>query len=1365
MNPEIPESQGNQDEKIHVLIRTLNSNLHLLEQVTGGEIDTFLDQNGHVYNLRGVQQQIRLSDAIRHTATLDALPANIALLDSKGKIISVNESWRQFARVNDLTSSGYGLGLNYLEICDRTNGVGSFESGRAARGIREVLDGTTDRFSIVYPCHSPTQHRWFMLIVTPVGKGYPAGAVVMHLNVTAERKSRQSLRASETRFRQMAENIRDVFFLRDADGNRMLYVSPAYAQIWGRSCASLYANPESWLESIHPDDRLFTLEKSRQGLLTGEFNIEYRIIRPDGSVRWIESRGFPVRDTNAKIVRIAGVAKDISDTRAAAEQIRQFTNINTALSQCNKAIVHCTSEEELFLKICHIAVQYGGMKMAWVGMIDPATQMLTPVASYGDDIGYLKSVNISVASDDPAGSGQTGIAIREDRPYWCQDCMNDSLTLIWRDYAVRAGIFASAALPLHRNGKVVGAFTLYSGEVEYFKEPVRDLLVDLASEISFALDNLDHETRRKLESKLLLESRERLGLATKSANIGIWEYDVVANKLVWDAQMYSLYGISKEDFSGAYDAWQKGLHPDDRKAGDAAIADAIAGVRDFNIEFRVVWPNGEIHHVEAHALVYGSGKGTATHMIGVNWDITRRKQAEQAMRESEQQLLGAFEYAPIGMALVAPDGRWIKVNKALCALVGYTEAEMLTLTFQEMTHPQDLDTDMEYLRRLSAGEIDHYQMEKRYLHHKGHLVTVLLDVSLIRNLQGLPQYFISQIQDISGRKQAEIRIKYLNRVYAMLSGINTLIVRVYDREELYREACRIAVETGGFSMALIGEVDKLTQMVVPVASAGKDEELLAAVKQLVSSREIHSTTMVARAVREKIAIVSNDSQNDSQVLLGDKYAEAGVRSMVILPLLVEEEAIGVLALYSSEPEFFHKEELELLRELAGDIAFAIYHIDNQDRLKYLAYYDVLTGLANRNLFLERVAQHIHTALGGGHKLALCLMDLERFRNINNSLGRTTGDVLLKQVAEWLIQSSGGDPAGLARIDADHFALVIPVLNPSGNLSHLFEKTMKALVDHPFRVNDTVLRVSAKVGVAIFPDDGANADILYRNAEAALKNAKLSGARYLFYRQKMTEAVAGNLTLENQLRRALDKGEFVLHYQPKVNLVTGKLAGAEALIRWNDPQTGLVPPGRFIPILEQTGLIYEVGRWALYKAVNDYLHWRNTGKPAVRIAVNVSSLQLRNPGFIAEIRQAIDVDPEAKNGLELEITESLIMEDISHTISSLKALREMGICMAIDDFGTGFSSLNYLSRLPVDILKIDRSFVIDMTKSPEGLALVSTIINLAHSLKLKVVAEGVETEEQSRLLRLLNCDEIQGFFISKPLPLDVFESRFLAVVSA
>ena len=602
------------------------------------------------------------------------------------------------------------------------------------------------------------------------------------------------------------------------------------------------------------------------------------------------------------------------------------------------------------------------------------------------------------------------------------------------------------------------------------------------------------------------------------------------------------------------------------------------------------------------------------------------------------------------------------------------------------------------------------------------------------------------------------KLDKLARIRAVSSEINAAIVRIRERKALLEETCRIVSEHGKFEMIWIGAIDHDRQQVQPIAWTGFSEETARSVNWASISA---SKGTLGEAIQTRKAAVRNDI--DAELPGGKLRQEAlkqGCRSSVCLPLVVDDNVVALIVLFAPGAGFFDEEELALLNEVAADVSFALQAIEKQERLDYLAYYDVLTGLANRSLFLERVAQYMRSAVSGGHKLALYLIDLERFKNINDSLGQPAGDALLRQVAEWLTRNVG-DANLLARVGADHFAVVLPEVKQEGDVARLLEKTMEAFLEHPFRLNDAVFRIAAKVGVALFPDDGADADTLFKNAEAALKKAKASGDRYLFYTQKMTETVAGKLTLENQLRQALDKEEFVLHYQPKVNLASGKLTSAEALIRWNDPRTGLVPPGRFIPILEETGLIYEVGRWALRKAIEDYLRWRAAGLAAVRIAVNVSPLQLRNRGFIAEIKQAIGIDAHAAAGLELEITESLIMEDVKHSIASLQAIRAMGVTIAIDDFGTGFSSLSYLSKLPVDTLKIDRSFVIDMTAAPEGLALVSTIINLAHSLKLKVVAEGVETEEQSRLLRLLNCDEMQGFLFSKPVPGEIFETRFLA----
>ena len=746
--------------------------------------------------------------------------------------------------------------------------------------------------------------------------------------------------------------------------------------------------------------------------------------------------------------------------------------------------------------------------------------------------------------------------------------------------------------------------------------------------------------------------------------------------------------------------------------------------------------------------------------------MLRRAQDHMRYNEAAKQV-AILNALPAHIALLDAQGRIVSVNQAWRQFADANSLQApaygVGLSYFDICDNAQGDTAAEAqqvaagIRAVLAGAVKsvsleypcHSPTEQRWFLMA---VTPLADQS--------PHGAVVMHLNITERKLAEHMVIRLNRVYAVLSGINTLIVRVSDRDELFREACRVAVDAGGFRMAMIAIVDPATRQLVPIASEGKDEALLCAIKAILSSPERAPKTMGVRAVREKRTIVSNDSQHDPQVVFNKQYADSGILSMAVLPLMVANDAVGVLALYASEIGFFQEEELKLLTELAGDIGFAMDHIDKQERLNYLAYYDVLTGLANRTLFLERLAQSMRSVVRGAPQLAVFVLDLMRFRNINDSLGRLVGDELLRQVSLWLTQNAAGDVNLLARVGPDHFAVVMPVVRPDGNLARLLEKWMDAFVKHPFRLNDAVFRISLKAGIALFPDDGTDADTLFKNAEAALKKAKSSGERYLFYTKTMTEAGPGQLTMENQLRQALDNEEFELYYQPKVSLASGKMTSAEALIRWNDPRTGLVPPVEFIPILEETGLIHDVGRWALRQAIKDYLGWRAAGLPAVRIAVNVSPLQLRDRGFIAEVRQAISIDAQAAAGLELEITESLIMENVEHSIASLRALREMGISIAIDDFGTGFSSLSYLSKFAVDTLKIDRSFVIEMTDSAQGLALVSTIINLAHALKLKVVAEGVETEAQAHLLRGLDCDEMQGYLFSRPVPGELFKTRFL-----
>ena len=1181
--------------------------------------------------------------------------------------------------------------------------------------------------------------------------------------------------------------------------------------------------------------------------------------------------------------------RNISDRTAAEEEARLRTRLYAALSACNKAIVHCTSEAELFERVCRIVVQLGGMRMAWIGLVDQDSALVRPVASFGDDAGYLKDIHLSASDESPFGHGPTGTAIRSDYPAWTQDAEHPVDTAPWSTLRARSGFLASGSLPLHRNGAVVGALSVYSSDTPTFSHSTRDLLLEISMDVGFALDGFAREASRARAEAAVIESEAQLAFTERVSRTGGWSLDLRDRGSRRTLEHDRIFGYSSPLPRWSHEIFLEHVLPEDRPEVDRRFRDLVTNHAPLDHECRIRRADGEVRWIRVVSGDLASGAKDAGRISGMVQDVTERKHIEQVLRDSQQRFAAVLNSAMDAILTADSTGGLVLANPAAARMFGYatgelqglrmdllmperfrtahgihvahfgrtgtssrsvgnprpirglrrngeefpleaaisvdtstgrplytailrdiSERERAAAALEESRHRLLLATDSAGIGiwdwDLGANRLDwdsrmfalygmdpaqpggalvawHAGVHPDDLVRSDAAVGAALaggsDFSIefrvvrpdgeVRHLEGLavvqraPDGSATRMTgvnwDITQRKLAEIRVSYLNRVYSVLSGINALIVRVRDREQLFREVCSIAVTTGGFRMAQIGLVAPAGGVIQLLASATKDAGLLAAVAEYVTTPETAGLSMMAQAIHTGSAVVANDSQSDPKVLLRATYATHGVRSIAVLPLHIAGSAIGAIALYAGEIEFFHAEEMKLLIELAGDVAFAVGHIQQQERLEYLAFFDDLTELPNRTQFIEQVDKRIEAANASGTRLALLLIDLERFRNVNDSLGRAAGDLILQQVAQWLARFAGTGCL-LARVGPDHFALLLPDAQDNATVGRRVASLADDFLHHPFRVNEAEFRIAAKVGVALSPDHGADADTLLRHAEVALKRAKVSGDRFLLYTQQMTEAVAGRLRLETQLRQALEKDEFVLYYQPKLNLATGVVTGAEALIRWNDPRSGLVPPGQFIPILEETGMIYEVGRWALRTAVEDYLRWRAADLPAVPIAVNVSPLQLRDQGFIGEIRRTIAVNPLAAAGLELEITESLVMEDVERSIEVLHAIRSMGVSVSIDDFGTGFSSLSYLARLPVTSLKIDRSFVSDIAQGPRASALVSTIISLAHGMGLSVVAEGVETEEQSRLLRSLGCDQIQGFLFCKPVPRQVFENSFL-----
>jgi diguanylate cyclase (GGDEF)-like protein/PAS domain S-box-containing protein len=729
-------------------------------------------------------------------------------------------------------------------------------------------------------------------------------------------------------------------------------------------------------------------------------------------------------------------------------------------------------------------------------------------------------------------------------------------------------------------------------------------------------------------------------------------------------------------------------------------------------------------------------------------DITARFQAEQTMARSEAALRQAQQLAKLAHIVTGPQGALEDSAGTLAEFID-VEAGQVPNTIRgwlKIVHPED----REFLRaRALHAARTCVRTEAEYRLRRGedwmHIYHVMDPLPAPHNGTAQQISWFHTLQDISDRKEATFRILRQNRVLSVLSAINALIVRSIDRDELLREACRIAVQAGQFPKAWIGLIDGESKELRLAAGYGASEAFYESVRLMLREDLAEARSFVATALKELEPVVANDLYREQRTL-GDALA-TGSRAVAVLPLIIDGDGAGVFAIHAEAAGFFDAEEMTLLRELAADISFALAHLRKSEQLQYLANYDPVTGLPNRGLFSERLSLALKKQSGDDGILAVVLIDLDRFRRINETLGRATGDELLQLVARRVQLAN----ASAARIGGDVFAVELRAKDSVTEIARAFEDLSARCFSEPFNASGEELRLGCRGGIAIFPGDGADAETLLRNAEAALRRAKSTSEHSAFYAPDLNARAAEAMSMENRLRRAIEREEFILYYQPKIALSNHLICGVEALIRWQDREGSMVLPGHFIPILEESGLIGTVGEWALRRALLDQKRWRDAGLPAPRVAVNVSATQLRKKDFAETIGNIVVAIKGA--ALELEITESMIMEQVDRSIAALKSIRAMGVSVAIDDFGTGYCSLSYVAKLPVNSLKIDRSFIVGMTELPVGMAIVSSIIALAHSLELKVVAEGVETAEQERQLQLLACDEAQGFLYSRPIPFD------------
>ncbi len=735
------------------------------------------------------------------------------------------------------------------------------------------------------------------------------------------------------------------------------------------------------------------------------------------------------------------------------QRLAHSQRLYAALSQCNQAIVRCTSEAELLAQVCRIAVEFGGLNMAWIGMLNASTRQVYPVASFGSGTDYLDGIDISTDASLPSGCGPISTSIRQQEPVWFQDFMAHPQAAPWQERAQPYGWRSVAALPLTRNGVVIGSFNLYAAQRHAFNLAARKLLYEMSTDISFALDNFTREAQRAAAQALIVQER---------------------------------------DFT-------------------QAALDSLPG------------------------LFY----------------------------------------------LIDQQGHFLRWNQTFERVSGYSATEIAAM--------QPLD--------------------------------------------------------------------------------------------------------------FFGEADR-----GPIA---------AAIAQTYATGE----TLV------EADFLAKDGSATPFLFTGNRF------------MLDQKLCLMGLA-------------IDITQRRAANA-----------RIDWLSHFDPLTGLANSNLLSDRFQHAISMAQRSGRVLTLMSLDLDHFKNINDSLGRYVGDAMLVEVAR-RIQAVVREEDTVSRQGGDEFVMLMPTTDAAG-AAHLAERLLQTIAD-AYQIDAHELLTTPSIGIAIYPADGADFVTLAKNADVAMYRAKRDGRNcYRFFAAEMQTRSTYTLQIESALRRAPERGQVSLHYQPQVALSGGRVIGAEALLRWSHPELGQVPPAEFIPIAEASGQIVQLGEWVLRTAVRQMKTWLtkglvSAGAPFV-MAVNLSVVQFRHPRLIDLVVQILQEEQLAPEYLELELTEGVALRDPLGAITVMDALHAQGIRMSIDDFGTGYSSLSYLKRFKAYKLKIDQSFVRDITNDPEDKAIVSAIISMAASLGLQTIAEGVETEGQLAFLRDSGCDEVQGYYYSKPLPVDAFEA--------